>query len=206
MKTKSLFALLFLSCGAVFGGNSVPKGASSESTPVDTTLSHQLLWIADTHKMDLFLADLEIATVQYDLSIGKMLTDTRVVWREYARQAWECAAKGDDAAVVERIGQMLKLAEMYRQVGGLQNVSQGEEIRALAGLVVQKLGYSGRIISPYLESNAEDCVALIEKQAGSEQRDARPVYWRHLLSTARQSFARLSGQPSHTLASNASSR
>jgi hypothetical protein len=195
MKTISLITVLLLSGGAAFGADKASTTLHHESDPAVSTVSHDLFWIADTAKMDRYLSTVDLATIQHDAYAGEVLPDTRVAWRDYASQAWEFAGRGEDAAVVERIGQMLKLAAVYRQFGGLQNVAQGEEIRALAGQTVQKLGYGG------LESNPDECVALIERQAGAEKGEVRSIFWQHLLATACQSCARLSGQPGHALAS-----
>ncbi len=150
--------------------------------------------------MDRFLAQVNLTTLRDDAYAGEVLPDTRVAWRDYAREASEFAAQGEESAVNDRIGQMLKLAALYRQFGGLQNVVQAEEIRALAGRTVQALGYGGLIHSSYLESNVVDCVASITRQAGGDTGEVRPIFWRHLIETARQSYARLSGQPEHALA------
>src|ERR1700678_3449389 len=201
MKTISLLAVLLLSCSAAFGEDEAPTALHHDSDPPASTVSQNLFWTPDTIKMDRFLVQVDLATIHRDAYPGEVLPDTRVAWRDYASEAWEFAGRSEDAAVIERIGQMLKLAEVYRQFGGLQNVAQGEEIRALAGQTVQKLGYGGLISSPYLESSPEECVALIERQAGAEKGEVRPIFWQHLLETACQSFARLSGQPAHALAS-----
>ena len=200
MKTISLLAILLFSCGVAFGEDKAPTALHHESDPPVSTVSHDLFWIADTRKMDQFLAQVDFATIGGDAYGGEVLPDTRVVWREYARRASEFAAKADDAAVNDRIGQMLKLAAVYREFGGLQNVAQGEEIRALAGQTVQALGYGGLIHSPYLESNVAEVLELIERKAGSGKAEVRPIFWRHMIDTARRSYARLSGQSIHPLA------
>jgi hypothetical protein len=201
MKTISVLTALLLSCGAAFGEDKAPTALHRDPAPPASTVSQDLFWVADTVKMDRFLAQVDLAAIQHDAYPGEVLPDTRGAWRDYASEAWEFAGRGEDARVIERISQMLKLAALYRQFGGLQNVAQGEEIRALAGQTVQRLGYGGLISSPYLESNPEECVALIERQAGVEKSEVRPIFWQHMIETACQSFARLSGQPGRGLAS-----
>src|ERR1700729_3794054 len=158
MKLKLLPSLtsLLLLCGAAFGENKPETAFHRDPAPPASTVSRDLFWIADTHKMDQFLAQVNLATIRDNAYPGEVLPDTRVAWRDYAREASDFASRGEDTAVIDRIGQMLKLAALYRQFGGLQNVAQGEEIRALAGQTAQALGYGGLIHSPYLESNVED--------------------------------------------------
>ena len=200
MKTIPTLAILILSCGAAFGEHAVvvPTALKKDPAPPSSTIAQDFVWIADTYKMDRLLSGIDPMTVAHD---SRQLPDTRVVWRDYARQAWDCASRGDDAGVVDRIDQMLKLAAVYREVGGLQNVGQAEEIRSLAGQMVQQLGYGGQINSPYLESNVEECLSTIERQASSEKREVRPIFWQHLIETASRSYAHLTGQPVHALAS-----
>jgi len=200
MKATLLLIVLLFFRGVGFSKDQEPKAFHQDPVPTSSKVSQDLFWIADTRKMDQFLAQVDFATIGGDAYGGEVLPDTRVVWREYARRASEFAAKADDAAVNDRIGQMLKLAAVYREFGGLQNVAQGEEIRALAGQTVQALGYGGLIHSPYLESNVAEVLELIERKAGSGKAEVRPIFWRHMIDTARRSYARLSGQSIHPLA------
>jgi hypothetical protein len=201
MKPLALFSLILLSGTAVVAADTektdtVAEGIGTyhrEPAPVISSVSHSLIWIGDARKMDGFLAQLdpkETASHGYEV-----LPDTRGVWREYARQAWAFAQRGDDDGVADRISQMLKLAALYREFGGLQNVVQAEEIRYLAGRTVQELGYGGRIKSRYLEMNSQECMATIQRLAGSERWEVTPEFWQHLLAVSRQSYLRLSGEP-----------
>ncbi len=200
MKSLSFLTLLLLSGATVLAEAESPKVLRRDPCPPASTLSQDLFWIADTRKMDLFLAEIDLASLRQGSYSGEVLPDTRVAWRDYSRQARNLAGKGDDAAAIFRIWQMLKLAAVYREFGGLQNVAQGEEIRTLAGQTAQALGYGGRIHSPYLEYKVEECVALLERQAGMDKHEVRPVFWQHLIESARDSHARLSGQPVAALA------
>jgi hypothetical protein len=193
--------LLSLTVTAAVNADSAPAETVAEGigafhrepSPVISNISHSLVWIADARKMDEFLAPLdpkETAAHGYEV-----LPDTRGVWHEYARQAWAYAQRGEDDRVADRISQMLKLAALYREFGGLQNVVQAEEIRYLAGRTVQELGYGGRIKSRYLEMNSQDCMATIQRLAGSERQEVTPEFWQHLLAVSRQSYLRLSGGP-----------
>ena len=194
MKALPTVIAFLASCGFALGEHKAPEGFHRDPASPSSGVSQALLWIADARKMDQFLASVDWDTMRYDSYPGEVLPDTRNAWRDYARQAAKSATKGDDAAVNDRIGQMLKLAAVYRQFGGLQNVVQGEEIRALAAETVQSLGYGGLIHSPYLEPSVAECIASLERQTGAENTELRPACWRHLILTARQSFARLSGQ------------
>jgi hypothetical protein len=203
--------IIFLATSLFFTGVGLGKarepGAFHHSPdPPASSVSQDLYWIADTRKMDRFLAEVDISAIRDDAYPGEILPDTRVVWREYARQACDSAAKSDDAAVNERIGQMLKLAALYRQFGGLQNVAQGEEIRALAGQTVQALGYGGLIHSPYLLSNIAAAVEISQRKAAGESAEVRSIFWQHLIATACRSVARISGQPIRALANVAAER
>jgi len=196
MKALLIAIAVLVSCGFALGESKGPsEGFHRDPAPPPSSVSQALLWIADARKMDQFLAGVDWETMHYDSYPGEVLPDTRSAWHDYARQAASSATQGDDAAVNDRIGQMLKLAALYRQFGGLQNVVQGEEIRALAGQTVQSLGYGGLIHSPYLEASVTECIASIERQTGAENTEVRPVCWHHLIRMARHSFARLSGQP-----------
>jgi hypothetical protein len=203
MRTLALFSLILLSGAAMVAADpektdSTADGIGTyhrEPAPVISSVSHSLIWIGDARKMDEFLAQMdpaERAGHGYEV-----LPDTRGVWREYARQAWAFAQRGDDDGVADRISHMLKLAALYREFGGLQNVVQAEEIRYLAGRTVQELGYSGRIKSRYLEMNSQECAATIQRLAGADRWEVTPEFWQHLLAVSRQSYLRLSGEQRH---------
>jgi hypothetical protein len=149
--------------------------------------------------MDRYLAQLDFDPMGEDAYAGEVLPDTRLAWREYARQARKFAEKADDTRVNERIGQMLKLAEVYRKFGGLQNIALAEEIRAAAAQTVQATGYGGRIRSTYLEANVAEVIAAIERNVAGERNEVRPIFLQHLLETARRSYARLTGQSASDL-------
>jgi hypothetical protein len=203
MRFLASLSILLISGFASWAADSTthPVGAfHHEPAPLASSVAKSLVWIADARKMDEFLAPIDPTCKNEAARAYEVLPDTRVVWREYARQASAYAERGDDEGVAGRIGQMLKLAALYRQFGGLQNVAQAEEIRYLAGRTVQQLGYGGRIKSPYLESCSQDCMATIQRLAGSERDEVTPEFWQHLLAVAHQSFARLSGQSSRAAA------
>jgi len=169
-----------------------------EPSPPASGVSQQLFWIADTAKMDRFLEQVDLANIREGSYAGEVLPDTRVAWRDYVRQARNLAATGKNDDAIFRIWQMLKLAAVYRDFGGLQNVVQGEEIRALAGKTSQELNFGGRIKSPYLEYNIEECIALIERQAGREKNEVRSSFWQRFIESAGESFVRLTTPPSRT--------
>jgi hypothetical protein len=205
MKPFALVTLLCLSGAVAFSAETQIATSARNSgqafhqapAPPASSVAKSLLWIADARKMDEFLSQVNPGEKRETPYSYEVLPDTRLAWRDYARQAWAAAERGEDSRVADRIGQMLKLAALYREFGGLQNVCQAEEIRALAGRTVQQLGYGGRIQSPYLETSADDCLSVIERLAGAERGQVRPIFWQHLLETAQQSYARLSGQSGH---------
>src|SRR5260221_4331103 len=133
-------------------------------SPAAGKVSQSIFWVADTSKMDAFLANIQLSEVRCGAYAGETLPDTRMAWRDYAQEATILARNGKPAEAAARLGQMLKLAAVYRAFGGLQNVVQGEEIRNLAGLTAEKLGapVTSLIRSPYLEKDASDCLLAIE--------------------------------------------
>ena len=108
--------------------------------PAAGAVAADLFWVADSRKMDAFLAQARLPEGDGAVFFGEVLPDTRTAWRDYAREARTLASQGrvDDAA--ERLAQMLKLAAVYRAYGGMENVVQGEEIRYLAGRTAEELG------------------------------------------------------------------
>jgi hypothetical protein len=171
-----------------------PNPAPSRATSQLSTAAQDIFWIADTRKMDAFLAKLDLAALRAGTTHQETLPDTRSVWRDYAHEARVLALRKDVTGAQARLGQMLKLAALYRTAGGLQNVAQGEEIRALAGQTARQTGCGGLIDSPYLERTLGECLAQIEQQAGADRSTVRPSFWQHLMEAARDSFLRLSGQ------------
>lgn len=192
MKTLPLLfsALVFLPCA-------LPLRAASqnESAPPAGRTSENLFWIADSRKMDAFLANYRPEDVRVGSYKGEVLPDTRVAWRDYAREANTFAREGRHAEAAGRLAQMLKLAAVYRSFGGLQNVVQGEEIRHLAGLTAERLGkpVTDLLDSPYLEKDASDCLLSIETQVGDEKNEVTASFWHHLEMGAVDSHYRLTG-------------
>jgi hypothetical protein len=191
MKTL-LFVTLLTATGLRTFAESTP--APRPETPSASRVGQGIFWIADTRKMDAFLATLDLATIRDGATHQETLPDTRSVWRDYAHEARVLALRKDTKGAQNRLGQMLKLAALYRAYGGLQNVAQGEEIRALAGQTARQTGCGGLIDSPYLEHTLGECLAQIEQQAGADRGAVRPAFWQHLMESARDSFLRLSGQ------------
>ena len=184
----------------VFSG-ALPLGAASQNavqdgvTPPAGKVAENLFWIADSRKMDKFLANYQPEEMRVRSYKGEVLPDTRVAWRDYALEATALARQGRNAEAAGRLAQMLKLAAIYREFGGLQNVVQGEEIRHLAGLTAAKLGRPviTLIQSPYLEKDASDCLLSIEKKVGDEKGQVTPSFWKHLEMGAVDSHYRLTG-------------
>lgn len=187
-------ALTFLAATSVSAfAESIPVAFRTEATPDPSVVSQEIFWIADTRKMDEFLAKLDVAQVRAGAYESEMLPDTRGVWRDYAREAKHFAARNDFASAQQRLGQMLKLAAIYRGFGGLQNVVQGEEIRTLAGQTASQIGCTSRLDSPYLESSLADCLTLLARQIAADKGAARPHFHTGLIEAARLSYLRLAG-------------
>lgn len=203
MKTLPfLFSVLFFS--AVLPLGAAPQDAlQNESMPPAGKVYQSLFWIADSRKMDAFLAIYRPEEVRAGSYKMEVLPDTRVAWRDYAREATKLARQGRHAEAAGRLAQMLKLASVYRAFGGLQNVVQGEEIRHLAGVTAEKLGrpVTDLIQSPYLEKDASDCLLSIEAQIGDDRGRVTPSFWHHFEMEAVNSHYRLSGN-STTVAVN----
>jgi len=172
--------------------------AQKHETPPASKVSETLFWIADSRKMDVFLAHISMDEIRAGAYAEEVLPDTRVAWRDYAREATALTHDGHNAEAAGRLAQMLKLAAVYRAFGGLQNVVQGEEIRHLAGLTAEKLGkpVTDLIQSPYLEKDASDCLLAIEAKVGDEKKQVRPSFWHHFEREAVNSHYRLSGNSS----------
>ena len=183
-------SLLAASGLSAFGQSNVQRQAPA---PAPSTASQDLSWIADTRKMDDFLAKIDLAQVRAGAYKAEMLPDTRSVWRDYAREARYFASRSEAPAARNRIGQMLKLAAVYRTFGGLQNVVQGEEIRALAGQTAEQINVGG-IDSPYLEDTLEECLAQVIQQIGADRGSARSFFLEHLMDSVRDSYSLLAGQ------------
>jgi hypothetical protein len=189
---NKLLVLTFLAASGLsaFGESTTQRQAPA---PAPSTASQDLFWIADTRKMDDFLAKIDLAQIRTGAYKSETLPDTRSVWRDYAREAKFFAAHADAAVARNRIGQMLKLAAVYRAFGGLQNVVQGEEIRALAGQIADEISVGG-IDSPYLEDTLEECLAQVAQQIGADRGTARTFFMEHLMTSVRDSYSLLAGQ------------
>ena len=148
--------------------------------------------------MDAFLANIQLPEVRDGAYASETLPDTRMAWRDYAQEATLLARNGKPAEAAARLGQMLKLAAVYRAFGGLQNVVRGEEIRDLAGLTAEKLGapVASLIRSPYLEKDASDCLVAIESKIGEEKNRVTPSFWRNFEMAAVNTHYRLTGNSS----------
>lgn len=195
-----ILSLLTLSC-ALFA--SEPSGAlQQDAAPAAGKVAGELLWIADTHKMDRFLARFTANDLHPDAYAGEVLPDTRAAWRDYALQAVSLAKRGREAQAAAKLSQMLKLAALYRSFGGLQNVVQSEEIRYSAGLTAEMLGnnVTALIRSPYLEKDADECVSHMESQIGAQKDEVTPAFLLHLKTVAIESHTRLTPSDVTTIA------
>jgi hypothetical protein len=197
MKTLPLLLTILPFClGQLRAETQEPSCAlRAEDAPAAGKVSSDLFWIADTRKMDAFLAKVELSDLRAGAYAGEVLPDTRVAWRDYASEARALARKGCLTDAAGKLAQMVKLATVYRSFGGLQNVVQGEEIRHLAAVTASQLGaaVTSQIQSPYLEADAADCLVLLEAQAGAEKGQVTASFWRHLEQNAVDSHFRLSG-------------
>ena len=197
MKTLPILLTILPFCvGQLRAETPVPSGAfQGKAAPAAGKISTDLFWIADTRKMDAFLAKVELTDLRAASYTGEVLPDTRVAWRDYASEARTLARKGCATEAAGKLAQMVKLAAVYRSFGGLQNVVQGEEIRHLAGVTASALGaqVTSQIQSPYLEADAADCLVLLETQAGAEKAEVTASFWRHLEQNAVDAHYRLSG-------------
>ncbi len=162
--------------------------------PAAGKVAADLFWVADSRKMDAFLAQVQVPEGDGATFTGQVLPDTRTAWRDYAREARTLASQGRVDGAAERLAQMLKLAAVYRAYGGMENVVQGEEIRHLAGLTAEQLGsaVTSRIQSPYLERDAEECLAVLKSRIGSDLRETTPSFQKNLANRALETHGRLS--------------
>ena len=204
MKLFTLLLPILTLCGSQLCAQP-PKPAdplSRASMPVATNVAADLFWVADSRKMDQFLAQVQLPDADGTASFGGVLPDTRSAWRDYALEARAFARQGRVADAAGRLAQMLKLAAVYRAAGGLENVVQGEEIRYLAGLMAAELGsaVTTRIQSPYLEKNAAQCLALLESKLGGSTARLNPSFWQNLAQRALETHARLARAGSVALA------
>ncbi len=200
MKTLSTLALIAaLSGSALFAAP--PQGQSREPARAAGKVANDLFWVADSRKMDEFLAPVQLPDFP-GADTREVLPDTRSAWWDYAREAKALAARGKHADARARIGQMLKLAAVYRHFGGLENVVRAEEIRFLAGAVAEESGsrVAGQIESPYLEKTVTECLATLESKGGMDKGAVTSEFWQHLRERARVTHARLTGQTGSTLA------
>ena len=199
---NSLPALFLLTALAATPLSAAPQtGGHREPARAAGKVASDLFWVADSRKMDAFLAPIQLPDFPGSDS-REVLPDTRTAWWDYAREAKTFAVRGKYVEARARISQMLKLAAVYRHFGGLENVVRAEEIRWLAGFVAEESGsaIAGRIDSPYLEKSASECLANLEAKGGADKGAASPEFWQHLRDRARATHARLTGQTGPTLA------
>jgi len=191
-----LLPVLALTCAVQL--HAEPSAFQGPVSPAPGKVSQSLFWIADTAKMDAFLANIQLSQVRDGAYTNETLPDTRVAWRDYALEATLLARNCKPAEAAARLGQMLKLAAVYRSFGGLQNVVRGEEIRNLAGLTAEKLGtpVTSLIRSPYLEKDASDCLIAIEAKIGDEKGRVTSSFWRNFEMEAVNTHYRLTGNNS----------
>jgi hypothetical protein len=195
MKTLPILISALAICSALRLEAEPETAFQGEVSPPAGKASERLFWIADSRKMDAFLATFRPQDLHVGAYKGEVLPDTRVAWRDYALEATTLARQGRNAEAGARLAQMLKLAAVYRSFGGLQNVVQGEEIRHLAGVTAEKLGNSVVIYirSPYLEKDASDCLLSIEAHIGGERNQVTDSFWRNFEMGAVDTYYRLTG-------------
>ena len=199
---KTLSALAFVAALSSTTLRAAPvQGRQREPARAAGKVASDLFWVADSRKMDEFLAPVQLPEFP-GADTREVLPDTRTAWWDYAREAKTFAIRGKYAEARARIGQMLKLAAVYRHFGGLENVVRSEEIRYLAGCVAEESGsaIAGRIESPYLEKNVTECLANLESKGGMDKGATSTEFWQHLRERARVTHARLTGQTDATLA------
>ena len=205
MKALSiLLPVLALATSQLRAESPTPSGAfHREASPAASKISSDLFWVADTCKMDAFLAKVQMNNLRAGAYSGEILPDMRAAWGDYASEAKVLATQGQESAAAAKLAQMLKLAAVYRSFGGLQNVVQGEEIRYLAGRTAANLGaaVTALIRSPYLEKDAADCLVLLAEKASDEKSQVTPFFWRQLERRAVDTHYRLSARGSVALAS-----
>ena len=196
MKTLTLILSIAAICGGPLCGEETEpmKALTQPPSPPPGRIAADLFWVADSRKMDEFLARVELPFVEGGAGSGEVLPDTRTAWRDYAREAQALANKGRVEDAARRLAQMLKLAAVYRTFGGLENTVQSEEIRYLAGITAEKLGsaVTASIQSPYLEKNATQCLALLESGIGEQIVEITASFRNNLARRALETHARLS--------------
>ena len=177
------------------------QGQQREPARTAGKVASDLFWVADSRKMDEFLAPVQLPEFP-GADSREVLPDTRTAWWDYAREAKGFAVRGKYPEARARISQMLKLAAVYRHFGGLENVVRAEEIRYLAGCLAEESGgaIAGRIESPFLEKNVTDCLANLEAKGGMDKGATSAEFWQHLRDRARVTHARLTGQTGAALA------
>lgn len=202
MKTFTLLIPMVTLCGSLLcarSPESLPspepaKAHTQAPAPAAGKVAADLFWVADSRKMDQFLARVQLPDLDGAAGSGEVLPDTRTAWRDYAREARSLAQQGRVADAAGRLAQMLKLAAVYRAFGGLENTVQSEEIRYLAGLTAETLGsgVTASIRSPYLEKNAAQCLAQLDSGLGGGMSEITASFWKNLTKRALETYARLS--------------
>lgn len=208
MKPLNLLVPFMTFCAATSFGQptvetpEIPDALTQPPAPAAGKIAADLFWIADSRKMDEFLAKVELLDKSRTKGITEVLPDTRNAWRDYAAEARALARKSRHAEAAARLGQMLKLAAVYRAFGGLENMVQSEEIRHLAGLTAAELGtsVSGKIRSPYIERDAAQCVAVLENKIGEEMNLISASFRRNLTQRAVETHARLASASNFAIA------
>ena len=199
---KTLPALAFVAALSATQLHAAPvQGQQREPARTAGKVASDLFWVADSRKMDEFLAPVQLPEFP-GADSREVLPDTRTAWWDYAREAKGFAVRGKYPEARARISQMLKLAAVYRHFGGLENVVRAEEIRYLAGCLAEESGgaIAGRIESPFLEKNVTDCLANLEAKGGMDKGATSAEFWQHLRDRARVTHARLTGQTGAALA------
>ncbi|MCE9611888.1 MAG: hypothetical protein K8R23_16950 [Chthoniobacter sp.] len=207
MKPLNLLLPTLTFCGApLFAATSadvpeIPPAFTQPSAPAAGKVASDLFWIADSRKMDEFLANVQLPDGK-NKGLTQVLPDTRTAWRDYAAEARAYARKHRHLEAAGRLAQMLKLAAVYRAFGGLENTVQSEEIRYLAGLTAAELGeaVSTKIRSPYLEKDAAQCVAVLEDKIGDEMSVISSSFRKNLTARAVETHLRLARSGSMALA------
>ena len=196
MKTISLLMPIVMLCGSPLCAQSPEplKALTQAPAPAVGKVAADLFWVADSRKMDEFLARVQLPDMDGGAGSGEVLPDTRTAWRDYAREARSLAQQGRVSAAAGRLAQMLKLAAVYRAFGGLENTVQSEEIRYLAGLTAEALGsgVTASIQSPYLEKSASQCLALLDSGLSGGMSEITASFWKNLTKRAMETYARLS--------------
>ena len=196
MKTITILLPILTLCSSQLCAQPAPAQAPLSSQPSvhGQSVAAALFWVADSRKMDEFLAQVEMPDANGAVSYSGVLPETHTAWREYAQHAQALARQGRAVEAAGRLAQMLKLAAVYRAAGGLENLVQSEEIRYLAGLMAADLGsnVTTRIQSPYVEKNAAQCLASIEANLGGGAGRMTPSFHENLVRRSLETHARLS--------------